>query len=106
MARFGGHTEKRRAPLAVVLAVAAALIVAAWLVVGFVQDDLRARAAATMRDAILNAAAQCCAIEGSYPETLEYLEEHYGVRIDRDSYVVTYDAFASNVLPTVVVVPR
>ena len=57
-------------------------------------------------NAILNSAKQCCAIEGSYPASLEHLESDYGLRVNRDDYVITYEVFAENILPSVVVVPR
>lgn len=87
------------------LAVAAACVLA-WLGLSAVRADLVRQGTVSVREAILNGARQCCAIEGSYPNTLEYLEEHYGVVVNHEDYVVTYDAFASNVLPTVAVVPR
>ena len=49
---------------------------------------------------------QCCAIEGSYPASLQHLEDSYGLAINHDEYIVTYEAFADNVVPSVVVVPR
>lgn len=61
---------------------------------------------ASVREAVLAAATQCCAVEGSYPSTIEYLEEHYGLAVNHEDYVITYEAFASNVAPSVVVVPR
>lgn len=57
------------------------------------------------RDAIMKAVVNCYAIEGVYPQNLEYLEQHYGVTVDHDKYVVQYDIFAPNVLPQVDVVP-
>jgi hypothetical protein len=54
----------------------------------------------------MNAAIRCCAIEGSYPLSLSRLEEDYGLRINHDDYVITYEAYASNMAPSVVVVPR
>ena len=49
---------------------------------------------------------QCAAVEGAYPASLKYLEEHYGLIVNHSDYAVTYEAFASNVPPSVVVVPR
>ena len=49
------------------------------------------------------AAVACYAAEGIYPPTLEYLEEHYGVQVDRERYTVVYDVFASNLMPDVTV---
>ena len=61
---------------------------------------------AAVRDTVLDAAMQCCAIEGAYPSSLDYLEREYGLRVNHDDYVITYEAFAGNVMPSVVVVPR
>jgi hypothetical protein len=54
----------------------------------------------------MSAAVRCCAIEGSYPLTLKHLEESYGLKINHRDYIITYEAYASNVAPSVVVVPR
>lgn len=94
--------ERRRWPWALAV-LAVVLAVTAWPVVA---DALREQGAASVRDAVLRAAAQCCAVEGSYPHTLRHLEEHYGLTVNHDDYVVTYEAYASNVTPSVVVVPR
>ena len=48
---------------------------------------------------------KCYAIEGRYPPSVEYLEEHYGIVIDRDRYHVFYDGWASNVMPDITVLP-
>lgn len=55
--------------------------------------------------AIRRAAIQCYAIEGRYPPSVEYLEEHYGVSIDRSKYHVFYDGWASNIMPDITVFP-
>ena len=51
-----------------------------------------------IRKAVLDACVQCYALEGSYPPSLEYLEKHYGLILDREEYIY-YEA--SNVMPTV-----
>ena len=66
----------------------------------------RRAGAAALRDSILASAKQCCAIEGSYPSSLEHLEESYGLTINHDDYVITYECFADNIMPSVVVTPR
>lgn len=58
------------------------------------------------QQAIQRAAVLCYASEGFYPPTLAYIEENYGVQIDYDTYVVAYDIFASNIMPSVRVVAR
>ena len=44
---------------------------------------------------------QCYASEGSYPPDLDYLEEHYGLILDREKYIYYYEVFGSNVLPVI-----
>lgn len=51
--------------------------------------------------AINRAVVSCYAIEGRYPESLDYLIEKYGVIINDDRYLVHYEVFASNVKPSV-----
>ena len=51
------------------------------------------------------ASVQCYAIEGRYPPSVEYLEENYGVQINRKKYNVFYDGFASNVMPEINIIP-
>ena len=89
---------------AVVVVVALAIVIA--LVVMVAQARAREQAALSLRESVLNAAKQCCAVEGSYPESLQHLEENYGLTINHEDYVVSYEWFADNVLPTVVVTAR
>ena len=55
---------------------------------------------------IYDRALQCYVIEGAYPESLSYLEENYGLQINKEDYYVTYEAFAQNLPPTVRVTLR
>ena len=103
--RQGQVSRGRRALVGALLAcaVAVATLALAWPAVA---AALRDQGAASVREAVLRAASQCCAVEGSYPHNLSYLEEHYGLTVNREDYAVIYEAYASNVAPSVVVVPR
>jgi hypothetical protein len=59
-----------------------------------------------VRDAIRNAAVTCYAVEGAYPDSVEYLREHYRLAYDESRYFVTYEAFASNRIPDIYVTER
>lgn len=59
-----------------------------------------------LENAIRRAAVTCYAVEGRYPETLNYLCENYGVVVNRHAYRVTYDVFASNLMPEIQVSAR
>ena len=97
------QTRRRRIITVVavaVLAVALALAVAAG------QRASRQQAVESVRDAVVTAAQQCAAVEGSYPSTLSYLEAEYGLTINHDDYLVYYEWLGDNVPPSVVVRAR
>ena len=54
-------------------------------------------------EAIRRQALQCYAVEGVYPPDLAYLEENYGLNVNTSDYYITYNAFASNLPPEVIV---
>lgn len=96
------RTRKRMAGLAAFVLVVA-LILGASNAAGAV---LREQGELSVRNAILDSAKQCCAVEGGYPASLAYLEENYGLVVNRDDYTITYEVFADNVMPNVVVLAK
>ena len=82
----------------------ALLIAGVWLLVSRVdtaQGDAQTR---FVRDAVRNAALTCYAVEGAYPESLDYLRSNYGLAYDENRYRVAYDAFSDNLVPEIFVV--
>ena len=67
-------------------------------------DRMDRAGAETLRSAIARASVQCYAIEGRYPPSVQYLEENYGIRIDRERFHVFYEGFASNIMPDITVI--
>ena len=88
-------------PLIVILLIAAALF--SYGHFGR-SDGLQDEISSSIRDTIMNRALQCYVTEGSYPESLAYLEENYGLMINHRDYRVTYEIFADNIPPEVRVV--
>ena len=82
------------------LAIVAVLIAAVVLVnrIDTAQDTAETD---IVRDAVKNAALTCYAVEGAYPDSVDYLREHYRLAYDEDRYLITYDAFASNMIPDI-----
>lgn len=104
---------KRILSLRTRLAIAAGLLAALILLIAAfalgsrqVSRDLDSASAQALRQAVLQAAVQCYAVEGSYPASLDYLEENYGLLVNHDRFIVTYEAFASNLMPQVNVLER
>lgn len=83
-----------------------ALACACWFVSDTINANLREQGAVSVRNAILNSAKQACAIEGAYPTSIDYLVENYGLSINRNDYAITYQVFAENIMPNVVVLPK
>lgn len=67
-------------------------------------DIVQSKDAELLDNAINRAVVNCYAIEGRYPESLEYLINHYGVIINEETYLVRYEIFASNIKPNVNVI--
>lgn len=47
---------------------------------------------------------QCYVIEGRYPESFDYLQEHYGVSYDEEQFRVDYRVYGTNMRPEIDVV--
>lgn len=78
-----------------------AVLVAAVLLVNRIDTAQDTAETDIVRDAVKNAALTCYAVEGAYPDSVQYLREHYHLAYDEDRYMITYDAFASNMIPDI-----
>ncbi len=94
-----------RRDLVKLAAIAAVLILAVVLVnrIGTAHESAETE---IVRSAVRNAALTCYAVEGAYPDSVEYLRENYRLAYDEERYLVTYDAFASNMIPDIYVTER
>lgn len=95
--------RQRRRIVRAMLALAVVLVLVS-LGVRTSRELAREQGAATLRESVLRAAIQCCAVEGSYPTSVEYLEDHYGLVVNTRDYQVTYEWLGDNIPPAVVVV--
>ncbi len=87
----------------ILLLLTALLFTAAFAAVSRVGDAQSGAQTRFVHDAVRNAALTCYAVEGAYPEDLEYLREHYGLAYDQNRYMVRYEAFSSNLMPEITV---
>ena len=83
-----------------------ALIVAFVLLVNNITGKVNGRELEIVRDAVKNAALTCYAVEGMYPDNLDYLREHYNLSYNTERYIVSYEPLASNLMPAIQVVER
>ncbi len=73
--------------------------------VSSVSENVQNSQVESLKSAIMRSAVHCYATEGAYPESLAYLEEHYGISWNKDQYVVDYTIIGSNMMPTVTIIP-
>lgn len=95
--------EKNRSvrALAVTLAVFALLLGMALYLLQGIGNVSQEQQVEQVRQAVRSALITCYAVEGRYPPDVQWLKEHYGLAYDEDRYIVSFDAFASNILPDV-----
>ena len=81
------------------------LAVIVMIFIGLRETEISSRAEGLrlLQESLMRAAVQCYAVEGRYPDSIEYIKEHYGVFIDNTRYTVHYRIFASNILPDITV---
>lgn len=59
-----------------------------------------------LETAVWSGITQCYAIEGRYPENLEYLQKEYGLQYDSNTFFVDYQVLGANMIPDVTVIER
>ena len=64
----------------------------------------RAESLRILEDSIRRAVVVAYAVDGRYPESIQYIEENFGIHIDWDRFVVHYHVFASNIFPDIAVI--
>lgn len=88
------------------LALVVVMVAFAIFLHGKIQQDLAQQSTQSVQAAVLRSAVQCYSVEGVYPSNLDYLEQYYGLMIDHETYIISYDTFSSNLLPQVTVLVR
>ena len=100
--------SKVKSALAYILPCVLFAAMLAWLIIAVsnASDSAKNKELSALKTNIENGITMCYAIEGMYPESVEYLCESYGLIYDKSKYIVYYDSFASNIRPTVTVLER
>lgn len=74
--------------------------------VNSVADTTENKQIESLETALERSIAQCYAVEGSYPEDVNYLCNHYGLTYDHEKYMVNYTYYGSNIYPEYIVLHR
>ena len=92
--------------MVLMLVLLVAMLVAMFMSSRQVSGSMERESLRIAEQAINRALVTCYATEGSYPAEFSYLEETYGVHIDHSRFLVEYDIFASNIMPSVRLIDR
>lgn len=92
--------------LLVSLLVFAAVFLLFYLAVSSVSKRTSEEELQTLKTAITRDITHCYAVEGTYPQSLDYLKENYGLTYDEDRYFVDYQPLGMNIMPDVTIIKR
>ncbi len=78
-----------------------ALIIAFILLISNITNKGNDRERRIIEEAVRNATLTCYVVEGTYPDSVQYLRDHYNLSYNQDKYFVEFleKPFASNVMP-------
>lgn len=107
MKRFTIHPRSRSWKWPAVSAAAFVLVLSVFLLVleDFSQDT-RQRQRQALETAVSRSILSCYALEGRYPQSLDYLRQHYPFSYDEDRFYIDYRPQGDNILPEVAVLER
>ena len=92
---------KLRVPLGILAALLCMI-----LAVSRLETGRQAQGKQQLEQALQRTAVCCYALEGIYPPDVDYMRSHYGLHYVRETYIVHYTLFASNLMPDITVLER
>lgn len=48
----------------------------------------------------------CYCVEGMYPPSVKYMEDHYGLIYDSSKFIVDYEYIGANIMPRVMIISK
>ena len=72
-------------------------------VFGNAAEDESEESMQAIKNAVMEKSLQCYCIEGAYPSELSYLEENYGLVVNKTDYYIVYRSVGENLPPQVTV---
>ena len=74
--------------------------------VSSIQETTLEKQQESLETALTRNITHCYAVEGFYPPSLSYIEEHYGLTYDKELFFVDYQPVGSNMRPSVTIILR
>ena len=77
-----------------------------YFAISSVSSRTDAEQKASLKNALQRSVIHCYSIEGSYPESLDYLKKHYGITYDTQKFFVDYQVLGSNIMPDITIIEK
>ncbi|MGN0701915.1 MAG: hypothetical protein ACI4KL_01910 [Lentihominibacter sp.] len=105
MVRFR-YRKKPESPIKIILSLClfASVVAVFFLGIGTLSETATDKEKKSLENAIARDIAYCYATEGTYPESLAYIKENYGLTYNDDKFFVDYTPRGENILPDVTVI--
>ena len=59
-----------------------------------------------LEEAVRRTVVTCYSVDGFYPPSVQYMQDHYGLQYDSKKYTIRYEVFASNLMPEITVLEK
>lgn len=106
MTRFRSKkfSHKKNIPLGAIFFIS---VICIFLIgITYVGNSSIDRQEAALQNAMERNIVHCYALEGFYPPSLTYIQEHYGLTYDSEQFIVDYQPIASNIYPDFTIINK
>ena len=106
--RFESQDTKKRTISSGKMTVALFVVVMALFFggVSFLSNSSLRDEKGILEKAINRDVVHCYAVEGFYPPSISYIEEHFGLEYDHEKYLVDYESIGNNIFPNIMIIER
>jgi hypothetical protein len=103
MKNFANVKARRTEILGWLRSILFVIVISAVLIVGifYISNMGNEQGLKLTKEAAVRTMIECYAIEGIYPPNVQYMVDNYNLSYDDTKYFIHYDAFASNIMPTI-----
>lgn len=91
-----------------IISIAVFVIIAGcfWYITNSVSTKTSSEEKQLLESAINRGITHCYAIEGVYPESLDYLKDHYGLYYDEERFFIDYQPIGADIMPDFTIIEK
>lgn len=102
------QSKKNTSTRNLIISIVVFLVILVFFWIGFSSVSSRASKEEknTLSAAVTRSITHCYAVEGHYPESLDYLKEHYGLTYNEERFFIDYQPLGANIMPDVTIIQK